>query len=249
MISPHSTQYPGVADSLGGLKTAIRSRLSYLLRDRRSRLFAVGDSHSDTLSRRPRVKIVHLGPVTAYRAGRRGELVRLLVGQLFRASPRWASPIIIRVMIRPRDAVLLFFGEIDVRAHFAQRLTEYGSAEETARFLAQRLSAEARDLGSRTGALVGIASVTPPVDLLDDPDLPTRGSPEQRVLWTRLMNQEFAAACQRFGLVFVDTYERYANSAGVLLEEVSDGTVHIRQDSAEALFEECLRQFPAIRTS
>ncbi len=63
------------------------------------------------------------------------------------------------------------------------------------------------------------------------------------------MNQELSAACRRFGVVFIDTYERYANSAGMLVDEVSDGTVHIRHDSAGPLFEECLRQFPAIGTA
>ena len=227
----------------------LRSRLTFLVRRPGGRLYSAGDSHSDSLSGRPGVRVLHFGPVTAFRAGRPGELLRLFADRLVRPWPRWTAPVLARVVVRPRDAVLLFFGEIDVRAHFALRVKEYGSAEEMARFLSQRLAAEARELRSRTGATVGIASVTPPVDLLDDENFPTRGSSEERRRWTRVMNQELAAACQRFGVVFVDSFEHYVDDSGRLSQDVTDGTVHIRQDASGALYEECLRQFPALRTS
>lgn len=68
----------------------------------------------------------------------------------------------IRLVVRPRHKVLLFFGEIDVRVHFERRWHEYGTSEKLAHYLASRLTAEAHALASVTRSSVGISSVTPP---------------------------------------------------------------------------------------
>ncbi|MGB8860109.1 MAG: SGNH/GDSL hydrolase family protein, partial [Ilumatobacteraceae bacterium] len=215
---------------------------AYVLRGAIRRYYSIGDSHSGTLGREGFV-VLHVGPVTAFRAGKQGELVRLIsrrmLGNRGARPPRW----LVRLAIRRRDCVLLFFGEIDVRAHFSDRWKEYGSVQELARFLAGRLATQASELHRFTNARVGIASVTPAAEFEGDSALPTRGSIDERVLWTRLMNSALADACRALGLPFVDTFSTYADEGGRLLPRVSDGTVHIRQDQADEMADSYRRAF------
>ncbi len=215
---------------------------AYVLRGATRRYYSIGDSHSGTLGRKGFV-VLHVGPVTAFRAGKQGELVRLIsrrmLGNRGEHPPSW----LVRLAIRRRDCVLLFFGEIDVRAHFSERWKEYGSAEELARFLAERLATQASELHRFTMARVGIASVTPAAEFEGDPALPTRGSIDERVLWTRLMNSALADACRALGLPFVDTFSRYADEKGRLLSRLSDGSIHILADQADGLAESYRRAF------
>jgi hypothetical protein len=220
------------------------SNVSFVVRRHRApRLYSAGDSHADTLSGRPGVKVAHVGPVTAFRAGRRGELTRLFAGLVARRVPTWAEPVALRAVVRPRDRVLLCFGEIDVRAHFARRAAEYDSVAQLSAFLAERLAAEARELAGRTGAAVGIASVTPPAARVDDPGFPTHGTVDERVAWTRELNRAYGAACRRFGVVWVDAYDCFADRDGRLRPDVSDGAVHVRAASAGPLYERVVDAF------
>jgi hypothetical protein len=225
-------------NALGKARAASSLAREYLVRRRSPRLFAIGDSHSVALWGGTGVRVIHLGPITANRAGREGELARLVVVRIFGPRSAQASHILLRVVIRPGDGVVLFFGEIDVRAHFADRIDDYGSAEGLARSLATRLSAEAVRLADITKANVGIASVTPPADI-SDAELPTRGTIDDRVRWTKLLNQEFGALCERSGIRFVDTYHDYADDSGQLTEAISDGSVHIRKECADVLLSRC----------
>ncbi|GEM_PF-1797978 len=226
-------------------ETAVALR-AYAERTSGPRVYAIGDSHSASFGGNGIVAL-HVGPVTAYRVGRPDELRRLIVGAAFGEWPplRFHAGLA-RAVIRPGDVVLMVFGEIDVRVHFGPQWPGFGSPEELACFLAQRLAAETRALASRTGLFGAVASVVPPSDFLDpDPAFPTNGSIAERVEWTRLVNAELAAACRRFELPFIDTYADYADERGVLAARFSDGTVHIRRDAAATLRIALWREFPA----
>lgn len=198
-------------------------------------LTVVGDSHTGIFRSTPQVRAVHIGAITAYRAGEPGEVERRVVRVVFhRLLVRWA-PVLIRLVFRPDDDVLLVCGEIDVRVHFAGRSAEYGSDVELARSLAQRLASVGRELSTKTGARVGILGVIPPVVPGDDPMFPVRGTSAQRVHWTKLLNSELLEASRRFELHYVDTYSLYAGHDGLLPEELSDDTVHIRPDQVGPL--------------
>lgn len=215
---------------------------AYVFRGFARRYHSIGDSHSRTLEREG-FMVLNIGPVTAFRAGQQGELLRLILRRLLgnrgNHPPRWLA----RLAIRRYDCVLLFFGEIDVRSHFSDRWHDYGAAEELADFLAERLATQAAELHRFTRAKVGIASVTPAADFESNPEFPNRGSIEERVLWTKVLNSALATACETHGLPFVDTFSTYADEAGRLLLSVSDGNVHIRSDQADELADTYRRAF------
>ncbi len=243
MWSPQRIRAKLRSESKQLAKGPVRSLLLMVFCNGGSRFYSIGDSHCETLIEWPGAKTGHVGPVTAFLAGRYGELASLIAGKAFGPFGRWNTSLLCRLLIRPGDSVLLFFGEIDVRTHFHSRWKEHGDAGELARFLAQRLAAEARSLAYATGATVGISRVAPPVENLVDKDFPTRGEISDRLLWSRALNQEFDRACSRFGLVFVDAYSSYSDDRGLLDNTLSDGKVHVRPDAAEAMIEECRRLF------
>jgi hypothetical protein len=226
---------------LGKVQSA--EALARLLVPRRpSRLFSIGDSHSAALRYTQNVTVVHAGPVTLHRAGRSGELPELIAASLLgptlgQYAHRFARPIV-ELVIRERDAALLFFGEIDVRAHFERHWPDYGSPRELARSLATRGAVAGAAIGEMTGAQIGFASVTPPGEV-DDEQLPMRGTFAERVEWTVLLNQELAIACEEVGVSFVDFFAEYADECGRIRREISDGTIHIRPECTFELRQAC----------
>jgi hypothetical protein len=212
-------------------KVKAGAELARLLGPRPPFLFTIGDSHSAVLRREEGVRVVHLGPVTLHRAGRSGELPRLIARSvagptLGAHSTRGASPIV-RSMIRSRDTFLCFFGEIDVRAHFAQHRAEYGGAAGEARALAERGVAAAAELAATTGARGGFASITPPTDDHDERDFPTTATIADRREWTLMLNRELHAACCEHDLAFVDFHADYTDDEGNLDKMRADDSVHI----------------------
>ncbi|HEY3673388.1 MAG TPA: SGNH/GDSL hydrolase family protein [Acidimicrobiia bacterium] len=195
------------------------------------RLFTIGDSHSAVMRFEPGVRVLHLGPVTMHRAGRPGELVRLIARSA--AGPSLAphtdrvAGAVVRALIRSDDTFTCFFGEIDVRAHFAQHCEEYGGATEQARALARRAAEATAALAAMTGARGAFASITPPSGHLHDADFPTSGSLEARREWTILLNRELEAASSALGLDFVDFHAAYTDAAGNLDRWRADDTVHV----------------------
>jgi hypothetical protein len=213
-----------------------------MLRSRSQRWYSIGDSHSGSLGRNG-ITVLHLGPVTAYRAGRDGELTRLISRRLLRSKRALWPSVVVRLAVRRNDCVLLFFGEIDVRAHFAQQVPTYGSSERLSEILAERLVHQAGELSRRTGAKVGIANVVPPARFAGDPEMPTRGSIEERAAWTKALNMAFADRCRAHDIPFVDTHTFYADPAGCMQADVGDGLVHIRQDKADRIADQYKRVF------
>lgn len=172
-------------------------------------LYAFGDSHARVLDGVPGVVCCHVGPVTMFRLGHRGELDRL-----FRS---------ICPYVDPRDSILVFCGEIDVRVHFG-RLGKDQPHEHAARLVSSFL-AELSAWSAKLGCRVAVASVTPPAEVESSPDFPVSGSMAERVQWTQMLNSALASDGR---VPFVDFTSPYADGCGELARDVVDDSVHIQ---------------------
>lgn len=127
-----------------------------------------------------------------------------------------------------RSALLLAFGEIDVRAHVARIAAERGETAATIieKLVTAYLDAIARNAGPR---LVVICAVTPPAtnEMAESGHLPVIGTLEERVALSRLMNQTLERESAKRGFVFCDPYAGYSDARGALCAELSDGNVHL----------------------
>jgi|GEM_PF-4134924 len=194
-------------------------------------LFTAGDSHSRVVLGTPGTEVLHFGAVTLHRLSRPGELVCLLARSLT-PVPRLGLKSALH-FIRPSDSLVVFAGEIDVRVHF-QRAVRTDPIEYT-HALAKRFAQQIQLVNAITGARVAIASITPPIygNGRQETELPINGTFQQRIEWTRMMNQALADS----GAPFVDCFDAYADSCGALRGEVVDETVHIRLDCNTAVIE------------
>lgn len=173
------------------------------------------------------IESAHMGPITLYRFGRPGEIERLFA--------RWLSPrrrpgkLLTRLVIRKRDVLVLFAGEIDVRVHFERHWHSYGSKDALAMELAEGGVAAITRFAKEVGASAAVASVTPPSDVSQDPEFPSNGTAAERVGFTRALNGAYRNACAAADIPFVDFSAAYADECGLLRSGASDGTVHIHR--------------------
>jgi hypothetical protein len=84
-----------------------------------------------------------------------------------------------------------------------------------------------------------ICSVNPPVDKIKfeehngviTHDFPILGTNEERVLYTKMINNKIKENCCKYGFDYLNTYDPYADESGILKFELSDKNCHIKQNS------------------
>lgn len=80
-----------------------------------------------------------------------------------------------------------------------------------------------------------IGSITPPInkdkyESIHGPithEFPMLGTDDERVLYTRLMNNKLNEYCIKFNYTFLDTYSHYSDENGLLIFDKSDTNCHI----------------------
>jgi hypothetical protein len=179
-----------------------------------------GDSHSWALERVPRSVLHDLPGTTMFRVGR---------------DRAWFLERTRRRRGR-HSALLLTFGEIDVRVHIREVAGETGrDASAVIDELATRYL-DAVATGSE-GRSVAICAVSPPADneMAASGDLPAVGTVEDRLALTRAMNEALERGCAARGFLFCDPYRAYADPRGCLRRQLSDGNVHINRAATAPL--------------
>lgn len=186
-------------------------------------IFTTGDSHAQwTFNCIPGVKVHSISMITMHRVGRMNDHI--------------IPEAVAAMNLQPGDWLILACGEIDCRCHVKIQEGRQGrSAEDIIRQLVDEFFERATTL-PLNGARLAICFVPPPVPtgkiyhagVL----LPLEGSNEERVGYVRTLNRMLADGCQACGLPFIDVYDKYADSEGLLRPEPSDGSVHIRDNQA-----------------
>lgn len=130
----------------------------------------------------------------------------------------------------PRDTAVFSFGEVDCRAHIGKQI-ELGRTEDE---VIDALTKEYIDtIRVVAHCRVIIVAVIPPTARKDyeasvpDGGFPFVSSDEDRLRYTRSVNNRLYELCRQQGFIFFDPYEPYTRDDGCLRRELSDGNVHI----------------------
>jgi lysophospholipase L1-like esterase len=137
--------------------------------------------------------------------------------------------------VKSGDAVIFAFGEIDVRCHIGkQRDLKNRDLDEIIQALAQNyLKAIAQNCTGFPHIIPIVYSITPPTDVVNNPDFPSYGELKDRVNITKRLNALLKSLCCTFQIKFLDVYDDYADENGALRAQLSDGNVHINHASNE----------------
>lgn len=183
-------------------------------------VYVFGDSHAHyTFARCPDVATFWLGPRTMHRVGRDGASF----------VPHLATP-------KPDDAVILVFGEIDVRCHIARvarlrgRPIEYVIGELVDRYVVRtRATFEHFGIQSR----IFMLGAPPPMDpIIPNPELPVHGPLTERIAIRRMLNAVLEAHAKAFDITYVPIPPLYEEPDGSMRMRLSDGHAHIAMDHA-----------------
>lgn len=153
-----------------------------------------------------------IGPRTMHRVGRDG--LEFLNLKKFR--------------IKKNDYVVFVFGEIDIRCHVLKhRDTQKICLEEIiSRLVYAYINTIVinRDLYGIRGIIFG---VVPPTNSVFNPEFPTYGSLEERIVATKMLNAHLEKLCKDYNLFFLNVYDDCATEWGDFNPALSDGNVHI----------------------
>lgn len=191
----------------------------------------IGDSHSGEFANIEGCVIHYLGPRTMHRVGRDG-----LEVLDFKS-----------LGIQENETVILAFGEIDARCHIGKQrdLHQRDLNEIIDTLLKNYFNTIFKNLSQYQHLNILTYTVTPPVIVAWNPEYESYGEPEDRVLISKLLNQRLIEMSSSFGFGTIDVYDDYANPDGTLIEEQSDGSLHIRTSCNQAIKEklrECINR-------
>jgi len=194
------------------------------------KIVSIGDSHSQILAgvSSGRTSRVYLGPTTLYQfASSKREQMIFDVPNLFKDDNFIGEDI-------NDESVLIIYclGEIDIRCNWEKQINEYKADEN--KFI-ENLVNEAFVTALSIRKPFGFISIPPAVDkqhIIETDatkEYPVRGSNEDRVRWVKKLNFYLEKKCLENNCVFLNIWEYYADENGLLIHELSDGNVHIKE--------------------
>jgi len=194
----------------------------------------IGDSHVLANFGGMPGAVHYVGPVTMKRVGVKEDA--LIADEVASMS------------LAPGDWVVFNFGEIDMRC-YVKPILEHRKVTVNA-LLRGLVKAYCDRIASLplNGAKVCIVSVTPPStrERAETIKWPVAGTDGERALYTRKINRYLKDACRERQWRFMDTHALYADPAGMLPADLSDGKVHVRDNKpiralVKALEEPCVK--------
>jgi hypothetical protein len=213
------------------LKIIIRNDI-YRLRCNPLAYTSIGDSHCACTYYAGYSKVVHLGPITMHRIGRDCDIAGLIVKKILQLEYRTSVPKFIANHVwrmLPTKNVVLFFGEIDCRAHIGRQIKH----DCPYTIVCQRLvtsylhSVHIASLGHPNINFM-TTTVVPPTSFLGDPEMPTVGSHDDRVEYTKCLNKCLKDVASENSIVLVDYAKNIpVDDNGCMLSDFHDGTVHL----------------------
>lgn len=187
-------------------------------------VFVFGDSHAHAMFRsHPGIHTIYYYACTMHAVGRDG--LDFLRFEHFG--------------VEDGDDVVLLFGEIDARIHIARQRDVRGRAIETVIVALVEAYLAVIDANAALYRKLGVtvAAVLPPSNdprLVNDPELAPEGSIEDRVDFTRRINDTLRPAVAQRGYRYLDLYELYAAPDGALPPAITLDGLHI-DEAASAL--------------
>jgi hypothetical protein len=176
-------------------------------------LYAIGDSHAKyNFGSETRVRVCYLGPVTMYRISRDGRKTLSLK----------------ELGVVRRDILILCLGAIDVSNHLIKQRDLQGvPLEEIIDLLAVNYLHSIKEIGTEIGDLrMVILAVIPPTDQHLRFEIPSVGTLAERAKSRIILNAALEKYSHELGFSFIDPYEAFQDSNGVLKPGMSDGNVH-----------------------
>lgn len=139
------------------------------------------------------------------------------------------------------DIIVYQFGEIDCRCHIGKQLLLNRELDEIIETLTTNYINSISENKKQFHKLyIIICCVPPPTDkyyyekingeMPDNFPLPFIGTNEERVIYTKKINTILKQKCLENDLLFFDYYDSYSDENGLLVPELSDNTVHIKQN-------------------
>jgi hypothetical protein len=187
-------------------------------------LFIFGDSHADHNFRGLPVEHLNLQQpsITMHRVGRDGTLIN------FRSE-----------FCSPENIFLICYGEVDCRCHIGKQVA---AGREMAEICDTLVAGFEQTISGQilVARKIIVCSITPSIrkdeyESVHGPvthEFPFLGSDEDRVMYTRAVNDRLEEMCARHGWTFLNVWSEYARADGTLQYERSDGVCHIRDNSA-----------------
>jgi|GEM_PF-6979020 len=210
-----------------------RRALGMLLGSHRPAVYAIGDSHAKfNFGADPRIRVCYLGPVTMYRISRDGRNALSLK----------------ELGVVRGDALIWCLGAIDVSNHLIkQRDLQGAPVEEIIDLLARNYLRSVAEIGAEIGGLRPvILAVIPPTDQQLKLEIPSRGTLAEWVNARTLLNNALEKYSRERGFSFLNPFESFQDSNGVLKPGMSDGNVHCGSPYAHLVVEKVMAEIKSI---
>lgn len=134
-----------------------------------------------------------------------------------------------------KDNIFIFFyGEVDCRCHIGKQIAsgrELNDIVET--LVSQYFNTISNNITTFNKIIIG--SITPPVSQAKHESIhgpithafPFIGNDNERIQYTKIMNDTLRKYCIKYNYIFLDTYNYYSDDQGLLIFEKSDHNCHI----------------------
>lgn len=141
------------------------------------------------------------------------------------------------IMDQNTSIFMFFYGEVDARCHIYKQiqLATRGLEEIVTELVEKYIQTIKNNI--KNGKVV-VGSVTPSIRRREYEDVhgpvqhefPFMGTDEERVLYTKMLNELLEKKCLENGFKFLNTFNYYARPDGTMKYELSDGICHIKQN-------------------
>jgi hypothetical protein len=181
-----------------------------------------GDSHSDNTFKdievKYPIKINHIGPITAHKVGR--DKINML-----ELSD-----------VKNNDICIFCFGEIDARCHVGKQINELGRKEDevlldlVTRYFDTLKKNFVEGVSQNKTLHFFVMSILPPPynDVFASKTYPFVGSELERRSWVIKLNGLMKRECEKNNFGYFDVHSLYKDNNEMLVRDLSDGYVHIR---------------------
>lgn len=177
-----------------------------------------GDSHSMFgFNKIQGIQVHHLGPILCHSFG---------IEKLNRLNIK-------NYLVKDGDIVIFCFGEIDCRCHIQKHVTPDRSYTKIIDELVDNYIT-AIEANVNSTMKICIYNVVPPTSKYntpENPQYPYRGTDDERKQYILYLNSKLKEKCADRNFIFFDVYDKYTDDNGFLNKKLSDGIVHILDES------------------
>jgi hypothetical protein len=137
------------------------------------------------------------------------------------------------------DIIIFQFGEVDHRSHIGQQILKNRELNEIIESLVSNYINTIKNNTSKYNFSKVIVSCSPPPTCMffyknndnNNQDFPFTGTNEERVIYATILNSKLKEKCNENRFIYFDYYNYYTDENGLLKQELSDKSVHIKNNS------------------